>query len=127
MNFIEETLFRIYTRVKVVHSIPGRLRLSMPFLKEVPEEWQIENRYLEIIKLIEGVEDFEFSYVTGNALIKYDKNKTNPDKLIVDIKTIANIGKEHHKVLSQYTSEKKYEALQFLKDKIEKQLNKQSR
>ena len=127
MNIIEQALFKLYTRVHIVHSIPGRLRLSMPFLKEVPKEWQIENRYLEIIKLIEGVEDFEFSYITGNALIKYNKEETNPEKLIMEIKNIANIGKEHHLTLSQFTADKKLEALEFIKEKIEAYLTKKSR
>lgn len=124
MNIVEQFLFRLYTKIKIIHSIPGRLRLSMPFLKEVPKEWQIENRYLEIIKLIEGVEDFDFSYITGNALIKYDKEKTNPEKLIIEIENIANIGKEHHKELSKFTADKKIEALEFINEKIEAYLNK---
>lgn len=127
MNIIEQALFKIYTKIHIVHSIPGRLRLSMPFLKEVPTEWQIEGRYLEIIKLINGVEDFEFSYITGNALVKYDKNMTTPEEIINSIKKIAEIGKEHQNQLQTFTSDKKLEALEYLKDKIENYLQKKGR
>jgi len=99
----------------------------MPFLKDVPKEWQIEGRYLEVIRLIDGVEDFEFSYVTGNALVKYDSNKITPDEIIESIKKIAEIGKENHSHLQKFTSDKKLEALEFLKNKIEHYLNKKGR
>lgn len=83
MNSFLKTAFFYFNKIKVVHSIPGRLRLSVPGLDKVPEEMKKYDHYTtSLIKACEGVEDVSYSYVTGKILLTYDAKKTNEKKIV---------------------------------------------
>lgn len=84
MNKFLKSAFLYFNKIKVVHSIPGRLRLQIPGLNKVPDNMkQYENYTTNIIKLLDGINDVSYSYITGKVLITYDPKKTN-EKNIVD-------------------------------------------
>ncbi len=78
-----KTAFVYFTKVKVVHSIPGRLRLQVPGLDSVPDEMKRYEHYVvDVIKLEDGINDVSFSYVTGKMLLTYDPEKTNEKRIV---------------------------------------------
>lgn len=78
-----KTAFVYFSKVKVVHSIPGRLRLQIPGLNNVPSEMKAYEHYVvDIIKLEEGIKDVNFSYITGKILVTYDPEKTNEKRIV---------------------------------------------
>lgn len=84
MAGILSTAFLFFNKIKVVHSIPGRLRLSIPGLNKVPENMQQYEKYTtSIMKMHKGITDVSYSYITGKILVIYDPNVTN-EKEIVD-------------------------------------------
>ena len=72
-----ENLFKatylMFNQIKVVHSIPGRLRLFVPNLSKIPEELKkYDYRVTELILSKKGIKSIEYSYVTNKILLYYD-------------------------------------------------------
>ena len=83
MNTLLKTTFFYFNKIKVVHSIPGRIRLSVPGLNNVPEYMRKYEHYTtSLIKIEEGIKDISYSYITGKVLLTYDKNVTNEQKIL---------------------------------------------
>ena len=74
-NILKKT-YLIFNKVKVVHSIPGRIRLLIPSLDKFPEQMKKHEHYItSIIKLKNGIKSIDYSYLTSKVLIEYDKEK----------------------------------------------------
>jgi Heavy metal associated domain 2 len=54
---------------QVVHHIPGRMRIKLPFLKGASTQSQQLN---ELLSPIEGLRQADFNPVTGSLLLQYD-------------------------------------------------------
>ena len=83
-----ENLFKatylMFNQIKVVHSIPGRLRLFVPNLSKIPEELKkYDYRVTELILSKKGIKSIEYSYVTNKILLYYDV-KLISEKQILD-------------------------------------------
>ncbi len=83
---LKEILKKSYlalNKVKIIHSIPGRIRLFIPLLNKVPEELKkYENYVSSILKLKTGINKIDYSYTTSKILIEYDKNKLNEKDIV---------------------------------------------
>lgn len=76
MKSLFKSTFLYFNKIKIVHSLPGRLRLSVPGLNQVPEEFKkFESNLTKLIKLVGGIEEINYSYVTHKVLLKYDTKK----------------------------------------------------
>ena len=81
-NFFRTT-YLIFNQIKVVHSIPGRLRLFVPNLSNVPEE--LKKYDGEVKKLIlskKGLKSVEYSYITNKILLYYDPNLISEKEIL---------------------------------------------
>ena len=59
--------------IKVIHSLPGRLRLQVPGLSSVPAHYYfLEEEFVEAFNTLPGIEKIELNTVSGRALIIYD-------------------------------------------------------
>lgn len=117
--FITDILFNMHVRVKVVHSIPGRLRLHVPFAKKIPAEWQIDDAYFDVFKCIHGITAFEFNYISSNALIIYDPKITDEKHIIDNMMAVTKLANKHRSKLSSFTAEEKEEAAHWFTQMIE--------
>ncbi|MDO4690487.1 MAG: cation transporter [Fusobacterium sp.] len=76
--------YLMFNKVKIIHSIPGRVRLFIPSLDKVPEEMKKYEDYVSsILKMKQGINKISYSYLTSKILIEYDKKKLT-EKDIVD-------------------------------------------
>ena len=83
MNNIMKSAYMFFNKIKVVHSIPGRLRLSIPGLNQVPEDLRKYDYYTtEVIKMEPGIKEVSYSYITGKMLILYDPSQTDEKKIV---------------------------------------------
>lgn len=74
LKSILKKTYLLFKQVKVIHSVPGRIRLFIPYLDKFPEQMKKYEHYITaIIKLKKGIESVEYSYLTSKILIKYDK------------------------------------------------------
>ena len=86
-NILKKT-YLMFNKVKVVHSIPGRIRLLIPSLDKFPEEMKKHEHYISaIIKLKNGIKSVEYSYLTSKILIEYEywwKVKYPTNKILIE-------------------------------------------
>lgn len=81
-NILKKT-YLMFNKVKVLHSIPGRIRLFIPSLNNVPEQMKKYERYISsILKLKKGINNIEYSYITSKILIEYDKEVLNEEEIV---------------------------------------------
>ncbi len=73
MKSLMKNVFLTFNKVKVIHSIPGRMRLNAPGLNQVPEEFKkFEGEITKVIKVKKGIKEIDYSYLTNKILLKYD-------------------------------------------------------
>ena len=81
-NILKQT-YLMFNKVKVVHSIPGRIRLLIPSLDKFPEQMKKHEHYItSIIKLKNGIKSIDYSYLTSKILIEYDKEKLKEQDIV---------------------------------------------
>jgi copper chaperone CopZ len=62
-----------------IHSVPGRLRVKIPFVKGNPNTAADVSRLLE---KIDGIDSTAVNTLTGSVLINYDSKSVNSDKIL---------------------------------------------
>lgn len=83
MKSLLKNTFLYFNKIKVVHSIPGRLRLSIPGLNKIPNEFRnFEPKVTELIKLAGGIEEVNYSYITSKILFKYNPKLLSEEKIL---------------------------------------------
>ena len=84
MNPLFETYLSCVRKVKIVHSLPGRLRVSIFGVRQNPE---LAAKYgpslCRRIASLSGVSQAELSQHTGNLLISYDPKKISEAELLI--------------------------------------------
>lgn len=103
---IEEILFNILLRFRVVHSIPGRLRINIPHASKIPAEWKPDDSELDFLRQIDGIRDFSFSYITGNALIHYNPSVISEEEIIATFRHIGKVLAQHRQEIKQISRQK---------------------
>lgn len=92
MSIISQTLFNLIFKIQVIHSLPGRLRISLPQIKNLPQHFRQEEEIINSIFLaLPGIENIVVSYLAGTALINYNPNVTNEKKILAYLKKILSI------------------------------------
>ncbi|MFZ0932439.1 MAG: HMA2 domain-containing protein [Syntrophobacteraceae bacterium] len=62
---------------KVIHRVPGRLRVSVPAIRRIPSQFNgIANRLIDKVRLPNGVKTVDLNFISGNILIHYHVNQT---------------------------------------------------
>ncbi|MBS9775695.1 MAG: cation transporter [Fusobacterium sp.] len=93
--------YLVFNKVKVVHSIPGRIRLFIPSLDKVPAQFKkYENYTSSILKLKNGINNITYSYTTSKILIEYDKSKLSEKDIVEWLNKIWKIIVENEKIYS---------------------------
>ena len=92
MSAHRKTVHKFFNQLKIVHRLPGRLRLSVPMLDRVPSEWlHHKTDLIQIIKRRPGIEDLELSIVTGRVLIHYDPQQITPTRVLQWMRRVATM------------------------------------
>ena len=78
------------SRIKIVHQLPGRLRLHVPIMEGLSAKWKpYRSDLVAIIKLKEGLTDIEISAVTGRVLIMYEPDLIDASQILQWFQTLA--------------------------------------
>ena len=112
--------------MKVIHSIPGRIRLFIPSLDKMPNQMKKYEDYISsILKLKDGIDKIEYSYLTNKVLIIYDKEKLNENDIVEWLNKIWKIIVDNEHIYNGLSIEdieknvKKFYLM--LKEKLEKE------
>jgi hypothetical protein len=87
-------------RPKIVHSLPGRMRLYLPVLKQLKSK-SAELRYIAHgAEFFIGVTSFEPNPISGNVLIRYDTGLTSEERIISSIRSLTKTAIAYRKQIS---------------------------
>ncbi|AEB76294.1 HMA2 domain-containing protein [Clostridium botulinum] len=107
-------------KIKIIHSIPGRIRLKLPNIGNVPEEFRkYDDFIIKAVKILDGVNEISFNYVIGTALITYDTHKVYEKKILGWIEDIVDISVKNLKFIEKYAENN----LDFVVETLEQELN----
>lgn len=88
MNPLIETYLSCVRKVKIIHTLPGRLRVNIYGVKQFPD---FAKQYAPILQKkvtrLSGVSQASLCMVTGNLLIVYDPSKTTEAELMIWLNT----------------------------------------
>ncbi len=88
-----------FNKIKIIHSIPGRIRLFIPFLNKIPKEFRKYESYtISILKLKKGINTVNFSYPTSKILIEYDRNSLTESDIVNWLNEIWKIIIDNEKI-----------------------------
>lgn len=94
------SIFTFTNQIKVIHNIPGRMRLSISAAKNLPDECkEYENIFSTLLLDVMELNSFDYSYITGRVLITYDTNKTNDKEILEKLKLAIKIIVKNRKQL----------------------------
>lgn len=116
---ITKKIIQKLVQFKVTRSIPGRMRLKSKAPENIYKEAEAYDEYLkDSILLLDGIEEIEFNYKIGTALIKYDIEKTYEDKILKWINKIIEVGLKNQEEIVEYSDRD----IEYLEKLLEQQL-----
>ena len=117
---IKNHIIKHFIKFKVAHSIPGRLRLKVSNASKIPQEAKEYDKYVvQGLKMLDGIKDVEFNYVTGSVVITYDTKKTYEEKIVKWINKVIDIVLGDFKLIAENGQDN----LEFVIDTLEQKLN----
>ena len=117
---IKNHIIKHFIKFKVVHSIPGRLRLKVNNASKIPQEAKEYDKYVvQGLKMLDGIKDLEFNYITGSVVITYDTKKTYEEKIVKWINKVIDIVLGDFKLIEENGQDN----LEFVIDTLEQKLN----
>lgn len=100
---IKETLKYSLSKIKVIHTLPGRLRLKIPYLNTVPLEYRkYDDKILQGIKILKGIETLTINYDINTVLITYDISILYEKKLISWVNRVIKVGIDNIDLFRNY-------------------------
>ena len=82
----------LLAKPRVVHSIPGRLRLQVPLLKKVDKE---AHDYIQVLCSLltvpEGIEKVSMSRITGTVLLHYDSVLVSEREILSFMSSLSRV------------------------------------
>ena len=103
--------FYLSTAPRVVHSLPGRLRVHFSALEKLSSRW---HRYsasvAELVKLKQGIQNTNIQPETGNVLITYDADTLGEKDILNWLESIVKISLKNIRSYSSL-SEDNFESL----------------
>ena len=116
---LDELLGSIVRGYRVVHSIPGRIRLQLPLWKHVPNKWRVDFHTLGLVDWLPGIRDFHLNSVTGTVLITYDTEQVSEHQILHVLDEMARLLWRHRKQLARFRPEQRDEALAYMSKLVE--------
>jgi hypothetical protein len=83
-------LIKYLSAYRIVHRLPGRIRIHIPALKKLPEKWWIYRKpSSELIRMKKGIKTAEVQPISGSLLIEYDPEVVNEKGVLKWLETLV--------------------------------------
>ena len=104
---LKATLIRLWYRPKVVHRLPGRLRIHIPLLQKITKDQQhVLPLVASLVTVPEGIDNAEACAVSGNLLIGYDLTRVSEAEVLGYFRSLSDILVRYIEPLSQVSCER---------------------
>lgn len=82
----------LLAKPRVVHSIPGRLRLNVPLLKRMGKVHHGSTKLLSVLlKQLEGIEDVSANHVSASILLHYDSKVLSDEEILSFFSSLCRV------------------------------------
>lgn len=109
-------------KFKVIHKLPGRLRIKVPNMNKVNKDVVSYEKYLtEAINILPGIKDVNYNYISGNILLTYDTKVTCEKQVLVWLDKIWEISIKNRKFIEENAANN----MDYVADNIRYQLKKE--
>ena len=113
---LNQILLKFALRPRVVHRLPGRLRIHLPALERIPPDLNgFEALIGSLIEVPDGIKSVEPHLVTGNILIHYDPETIGEAEVFAYLKTLLRILRRHQDRLMKIPPERLPEVVEKLR------------
>ncbi|MDF2922125.1 MAG: hypothetical protein K0R57_1039 [Paenibacillaceae bacterium] len=103
---VKKHVLKQLVRVKVVHSIPGRLRLKLTHPGNGSQALKEYEQYVEqALKLLPGITSVSCNGVLGTILLEYDAEQVYEGKIVRWANKIIEIGIEQSEFIAKYSQD----------------------
>lgn len=100
---VKKQVLKQIIKVKVAHSLPGRLRLKLVHPGPASGALKQYEHYVEqALRLLPGIESVSCNTVLGTILLEYDAGRVYEDKIIRWANRIIEIGIEQSEFIAKY-------------------------
>ncbi|CAB1063233.1 hypothetical protein D1BOALGB6SA_8016 [Olavius sp. associated proteobacterium Delta 1] len=83
-------LTKFISAYRIVHRLPGRIRIHIPVLEKLPEDWWIFLRpSTELIRMRKGINTAGVQPITGSLLIDYDRKEIDEADILKWLETLV--------------------------------------
>lgn len=88
--FDSSGLAKFISASRIVHRLPGRIRIHIPILEKLPGGWLAYCEHTaELIKMRNGIKDVKIRPVTGSLIICYDPDQIKEAEILTWLKTLV--------------------------------------
>ena len=82
----------LLAKPRVVHSLPGRVRLQVPLLKKAGRDHHHWSDLLcTLLKVPEGIEEVSANSVSGTVLLNYDTNMVSEQEILSFLTSLSRV------------------------------------
>lgn len=100
---IKKFLISQLMKIKVAHSMPGRIRFKVSSLTMIPEEYRKYEKFIgESIGRLNGITKVDVNNITGSVLVTYDTNLLYEKKILKWVDKIKEIGIGNYELIEKY-------------------------
>ena len=83
-------LTKFISAYRIAHRLPGRIRIHIPVLEKLPEDWWIFLKpSAEIIRMGKGINTAGIQPITGSVLIDYDPKEMDEAGILKWLETLV--------------------------------------
>ncbi|MBV4432741.1 hypothetical protein KM803_15675 [Clostridium tyrobutyricum] len=116
---LKKYVLKHFTKIKVIRSAPGRIRLKLASSAKFPKQSSKYMHYLEeAITMLDGVDKVTFNNVIGTILIEYNINIVYEAKILKWMDTIIETGIDNFDLIKNYGAKN----LSYVEKKLKRQL-----
>ena len=92
---MNRSLFRLnsmFSRYRVVHRLPGRIRIHIPAMEKAPPAYrQLAGDVVGLVGLKKGIQDVRIEPISGTVLIGYDPDEIHESGIIDWMEMLVNM------------------------------------
>jgi hypothetical protein len=120
---LKTVILQMLFKPKKVHSLPGRLRVHIPFLTKVDDSRKDHVALVSsLLAVPDEIESAEITMATGNVLLEYDAERITEDEVFDYVSALLEIVLKNRSRLQDLTPEKIPEAARRLEGIIKNAL-----
>ena len=93
---------RVASRPRVIHRLPGRLRIHVPLLRRLQREHQgLADSVASLLAVPEGMQRVEVNLDSGNALLLFDPQQLTEREILDYLRGVLDIFLRHRERFAQ--------------------------